>query len=203
MAEAADLERPLEQDAADIVTLTIGGHGSFLLGSGPLCRGFAVPIMRFSRRKDKPPVARANPGGQTISRSRKIRCTTRIKVPMMTICRDDAAAIVGSPCHWICENKWTGRLVDSGPDRNRARLMSENEMIKAKIAPDRRLDRSKGRLTRKNAWTRVAPKLIAASSRRGSMPISPAVTLRITYGVQMTRWPHSRVQIEACTASRA
>ena len=122
---------------------------------------------------------------------------------MMTICKDEAAAIVGSPCHWICENRWTGRLVDSGPDRNRAKLMSENEMMKAKIAPDRRLDRSNGRLTRKNAWRRVAPKLIAASSRRGSMPINPAVTLRITYGVQMTRWPHSRVQIEACTASRA
>src|SRR5207248_893626 len=108
MAETADLERPFEQNAADIVTLTIGGHGSFLLGSGPLRRGCAVPIMRFPRRKDKPPVAGSKPGRHTSSRRRKIRCTTRIKVPMMTICRDDAAAIVGSPCHWSCENRWTG-----------------------------------------------------------------------------------------------
>src|SRR4029077_1385502 len=108
---------------------------------------------------------------------------------MMTICNDEAAAIVGSPCHWICENRCTGRLVDSGPDRNKARLMSENEMMKAKIAPDRRLDRSNGRLTRKNAWRRVAPRLIAASSSRGSMPISPAVTLRITYRRQENQMP--------------
>jgi hypothetical protein len=25
-----------------------------------------------------------------------------ISSPMMTICIDDAAAMVGSPCHWIC-----------------------------------------------------------------------------------------------------
>jgi hypothetical protein len=29
------------------------------------------------------------------------------------------------------------------------------------------------------------------------------VTLRITQDVQITRWPHSRVQIDAWTASRA
>ena len=98
----------------------------------------------------------------------------------MTICRVEAAAIVGSPCHWICENRWTGRLVDSGPDRKSARLMSENEMMKAKIAPERRLERKSGRVTLMKACTRVAPRLIAASSRRGSMPTSPAVTLRIT-----------------------
>ena len=109
-----------------------------------------------------------------------MRCTTRISVPMITICKAEAAAIVGSPCHWICEKMCTGRLVDCGPDRNSARLMSENEMMKAKIAPDSRLDRSSGRVTLKNACTRVAPRLIAASSRRGSMPTSPAVTLRIT-----------------------
>jgi hypothetical protein len=32
----------------------------------------------------------------------------------------------------------TGRLVDGGPDRNSARLMAENEMMKAKIAPETR-----------------------------------------------------------------
>jgi hypothetical protein len=31
MAEAADLERPLEQHAADIVTVTVEGHGFFSL----------------------------------------------------------------------------------------------------------------------------------------------------------------------------
>src|SRR5262249_7049012 len=97
----------------------------------------------------------------------------------------------------------TGRLVDSGPDKNSARLMSENEMIKAKIAPDNKLDRNSGKVTLTNACSRVAPRLIAASSRRGSRPTRPAVTLRITLGVQMTRWPHSRVEIEAWIASRA
>ena len=99
---------------------------------------------------------------------------------MIKICKVEAAAIVGSPCHWICEKMCTGRLVDCGPDRNSAKLMSENEMMKAKIAPDNKLDRSKGRVTLKKACTRVAPRLIAASSSRGSMPMSPAVTLRIT-----------------------
>ena len=37
-----------------------------------------------------------------------------------------------------------------------------------------------GNVTLKNACTRVAPRLIAASSRRGSSPTRPAVTLRIT-----------------------
>ena len=53
-------------------------------------------------------------------------------------------------------------------------------MMKAKIAPVTRLDRSSGKVTLKNAWIRVAPRLIAASSSRGSMPTRPAVTLRIT-----------------------
>ena len=73
-----------------------------------------------------------------------------------------------------------GRLVDSGPDKNSARLMSENEMMKAQIAPETKLDRNSGNVTLKNACTRVAPRLIAASSRRGSSPTRPAVTLRIT-----------------------
>src|SRR5271166_568541 len=98
---------------------------------------------------------------------------------MMKICNDEAAAIVGSPSHWICENRWTGKLVDSGPDRKSARLMSENEMMKANIAPDNRLDRSNGKVTLKKAWRGVAPRLVAASSRRGSIPTRPAVTLRI------------------------
>src|SRR5215831_18857795 len=72
----------------------------------------------------------------------------------MTICIDDAAAMVGSPCHWICEKMCTGRLVDCGPERNSAKLMSENEMIKAKIAPETRLDRNNGNVTLKNACTR-------------------------------------------------
>jgi hypothetical protein len=99
---------------------------------------------------------------------------------MIAICKAEAAAIVGSACHCSCENRCTGRLVDCGPDRNSARLMSENEMMKAKIAPDKRLDHNSGRVTLKKACGRVAPRLIAASSRRGSMPTRPAVTLRIT-----------------------
>src|SRR2546423_15635261 len=102
--------------------------------------------MRFSRRKHKPPVAGSKPARHTISRNRKIRCTTRIKVPMITICKDEAAAIVGSPCHWICENRWTGRLVDSRPERKRAKLKAENEMIKGKIGPARGRDPNQGRL---------------------------------------------------------
>ena len=35
----------------------------------------------------------------TTRRKRKMRCTTRINIPMMTICSDEAAAMVGSPCH--------------------------------------------------------------------------------------------------------
>jgi hypothetical protein len=38
-------------------------------------------------------------GAHTTRRKRKIRCTTRISSPIMTICIDDAAAMVGSPCH--------------------------------------------------------------------------------------------------------
>jgi hypothetical protein len=41
----------------------------------------------------------------------------------------------------------TGRLVDCGPVRNSAKLMSENEMMKAKIAPETRLDRNSGNVT--------------------------------------------------------
>src|SRR5205807_4308107 len=35
MAEAADLERPLEQDAADIIAMTVAGHGRFPPSLGP------------------------------------------------------------------------------------------------------------------------------------------------------------------------
>ena len=35
----------------------------------------------------------------TTKRKRKMRCTTRINIPIMTICSDEAAAMVGSPCH--------------------------------------------------------------------------------------------------------
>ena len=97
-------------------------------------------------------------GAHTTRRKRKIRCTTKTSSPMMTICIDDAAAMVGSPCHWISEKMCTGRLVDCGPVRNSARLMSENEMMKAKIAPETRLDRNSGNVTLKNACTRVGAK---------------------------------------------
>src|SRR5258708_38653884 len=106
---------------------------------------------------------------------------------MRPICIDDAGAMVGSPCHWISEKMCTGRLVDCGLVRNSAKLMSENEMMKAKIAPETRLDgltlggwlaggiawgagagarhrpgvRNSGNVTMKNARTRVAPRLIA------------------------------------------
>ena len=58
--------------------------------------------------------------------------------------------------------------------------MSLNEMMKANTAPVTRLDRSSGSVTLKNAWVRVAPRLIAASSSRGSIPTRPAVTQRMT-----------------------
>src|SRR5258707_14309323 len=89
---------------------------------------------------------------------------------MMTICIDDAAAMVGSPCHWISEKMCTGRLVDCGPVRNSAKLMSENEMMKAKIAPETRLDRNSGNVTMKNARTREGPRLIAGSYETGVEP---------------------------------
>src|SRR5438132_13502204 len=110
-------------------------------------RGQLVPRSRSHHARR----ARRDINPHTISRSRKMRCTMRISAPMMTICSDEAAAMVGSPCHWICENRWTGRLVDSGPDRKSAKLISENEMMKAKIAPDNRLDRNSGRVTLKKA----------------------------------------------------
>ena len=58
--------------------------------------------------------------------------------------------------------------------------MSLNEMMKANTAPVTRLDRSSGKVTLTNACTRLAPRLIAASSSRGSIPTRPAVTQRIT-----------------------
>src|SRR6266545_2756404 len=54
MAEAADLERPFEQNAADIIMMTVAGHGQFPPPRRNL-RGLAWRIMRESRRKDKPP----------------------------------------------------------------------------------------------------------------------------------------------------
>ena len=81
--------------------------------------------------------------------------------------------------------------------------MSLNEMMKANTAPVTRLDRSSGKVTLTNACTRLAPRLMAASSSRGSIPTSRAVTQRITYGVAMTMWPASNVIDEVGHASRA
>jgi hypothetical protein len=47
MAEPADLERPLEQDAADIIAMTVAGHGSVSSSASP--RGLAWRIMRETR----------------------------------------------------------------------------------------------------------------------------------------------------------
>ena len=59
-----------------------------------------------------------------------------------------------------------GRLVDCGPDRNSARLMSENEMMKAKIAPDNKLDGSRGRVTLKRACSGAGRELTQGSEMR-------------------------------------
>ena len=39
------------------------------------------------------------PLSHTTRRRRNMRCTIRTNIPMMTICNDEAAAMVGSPCH--------------------------------------------------------------------------------------------------------
>ena len=63
----------------------------------------------------------------------------------MTICNAEAAAIVGSPPHWISEKMCIGQVVVTpGPDRKSDKLMSLNEMMNAKIAPEIRLARSCG-----------------------------------------------------------
>ncbi len=98
----------------------------------------------------------------------------------MAICRAEAAAIEGSASNWICEKICTGKLGALAPARKSARLMSLNEMMKAKTAPVTRLDLSNGSVTLKNACGRLAPRLIAASSSRGSIPARPAVTQRMT-----------------------
>ena len=76
-------------------------------------------------------------------------------------------------------------------------------MMKAKMKPDRTLERISGNATFTKAWTRLAPRLIAASSSRGSSPISPAITLRMTNGTQMTTCPNSRLVIDGLMPSRA
>ena len=63
----------------------------------------------------------------------------------MTICSAEAAAMVGSPPHWISEKMCMGSVVTPGPERKSDKLMSLNEMMKAKMAPDSRLERSSGR----------------------------------------------------------
>jgi hypothetical protein len=44
-------------------------------------------------------------------------------------------------------------------------MMSEDEMMKAKIAPETRLERNSGKVTLKNACTWLAPRLRATDAR--------------------------------------
>src|SRR5690349_23565218 len=91
-----------------------------------------------------------------------------------TICIVEAAAMVGSPCHWISEKMCSGRVFVLGPERNRAILMSLKDKMNANTLPETRLDLMSGIETFQNAWTRLHPRLIAASSIDGFTPESPA-----------------------------
>lgn len=57
----------------------------------------------------------------------------------------------------------TGKLVDSGPAKNNAKLISEKEMMEAKIAPDNRLDRTSGKAEIGRVGIRAGTRLCPAA----------------------------------------
>src|SRR2546421_4098882 len=131
-----------------------------------------------------------------VTRSRKTRCAPASSTAIKRICRVEAAAIVGSGCHTICEKMCTGSVTVSGPLTKRAMLMSLKDTMNAKTAPETTLERISGRVTFAKACARAAPRLIAASSSERSAPASPAETVRTTYGIAITRCPSTRPATE-------
>src|SRR3974390_3204673 len=86
---------------------------------------------------------------------------------------------------------------------NSARLMSEKEMMKAKMNPEIRLDWMSGSATLRKACTRLAPRHTAASSSCGSSPARPAIAVRTTKGAQITTCAHRRLVIDRLMPHRA
>ena len=73
---------------------------------------------------------------------------------------------------------------------------SSNEWMKAKKAETMIAGRTIGSVTSKKARVRLAPRLIAAFSRRMSKPLSAAATITTTTGTEPTVWPITRPQYE-------
>ena len=68
---------------------------------------------------------------------------------------------------------------------------SSNEVMKANSAPAMIPGRTIGIVTDRRVRVRLAPRLIAAHSRRSSKFFNVAATMIVTYGMASTEWPNT------------
>ena len=79
-----------------------------------------------------------------------------------------------------------GRVALVAPPTKEAITTSSKEWMKAKKAETTIAGRTMGRVTSKNARVRLAPRLMAAFSRRMSKPFRAAATITTTTGMEPT-----------------
>jgi hypothetical protein len=92
----------------------------------------------------------------------------------------ETAAMVGSTSNRIPSHIRLGRVMTLGVLKNNAMISSSKEVRKAKKAAAASPGAIKGKTTRLRVTKRLAPRLIAACSRMGSIPLRVALTMTTT-----------------------
>ena len=94
--------------------------------------------------------------------------------------------MVGESCSRRPVHIWRGKVVCSGPPRNKTTTTSSNEVAKANSAPESTPGQTMGSITLRKAKNCEAPRLRAARIRLMSKPPSVAVTVITTNGMPKT-----------------
>src|SRR3989442_1227790 len=122
---------------------------------------------------------------------------SRTTANVMRTSTAEIAAAAGSKSKLIMAKSRMGSVSTRGPARKSETVRLSKDEMKAKAAPVAMPGRRFGRITRRNVFQALAPRLRAASSRCGSSRARLAAVVRITEGTMSATWLRPRTGPES------